>query len=85
VNNVQSCRQLLALMREAQSPADFELYDALLRMANLRDQWTMALSLLNDMEKDGVRPTEAMLASTLHALIVANVRDNRTFFIFLCD
>lgn len=73
LGNTQGCQRLLAMMREGGVAADVELYDALLRLSNTRYFYDLSISLLNDMEKDGIKPTEPMLSATLHTCIQTSV------------
>ena len=73
LGNTSGCQKLLAMMREVGTPPDIMLYESLLKMANVRFMWDLALALLKEAEKDGLTLTAAMLGSTLYTCIEADV------------
>lgn len=77
LGNTSGVQQLLAMMRQVGDAPTAALYESLLKMANARLYWDMALALLKEAEADGVSVTDAMLGATLHSCLQADVRGTR--------
>lgn len=74
LGNTSGVLKLLAMMREVGDAPPAALYESLLKLANTRFYWDMALALLRDAEADAVPVTGAMLCATLHCCLQADVR-----------
>ncbi len=74
LGNTSGVQQLLAMMRETAEGPSPALYESLLKLANTRFYWDMALALLHEAEADAVPVTGAMLGATLYACLQADVR-----------
>lgn len=74
LGNTSGVLKLLAMMREVGDAPPAALYESLLKLANTRFYWDMALALLRDAEADAVPLTGAMLCATLHCCLQADVR-----------
>lgn len=73
LGNTSGVQKLLTMMRDVGTPPDILLYETLLKLANTRFMWDLALALLREAEKDGLTLTAAMLGSTLNSCLEADV------------
>ena len=74
LGNTSGVQKLLAMMREVGEAPTQPFYEALLKLANTRFYWDLALALLNEAEDDAVPVTAAMLGATLYSCLQADVR-----------
>lgn len=74
LGNTSGVQKLLAMMREVGEGPAPALYESLLKLANTRFYWDMALALLKEAEADAVPVTGAMLCSSLYSCLQADVR-----------
>lgn len=74
LGNTSGVLKLLAMMREVGDAPSAAVYEALLKLANTRFYWDMALALLREAEADAVPVTGAMLCASLYCCLQADVR-----------
>jgi hypothetical protein len=74
LGNTSGVQKLLAMAREVGEPPSAALYESLLKLANTRFYWDMALALLREAEADAVPVTGPMLGATLYSCLQADVR-----------
>lgn len=74
LGNTSGVLKLLAMMREVGDAPSAAIYEALLKLANTRFYWDMALALLREAEADAVPVTGAMLCASLYCCLQADVR-----------